>query len=425
MNKYKLTESQLGMFLYNQFFKVPAQINPCGSILIDEVIDFNKLKNAINKYIEKQEATRIRICNTLLGPKQYIQEFKPISIRIINIKDESDIRKIENRYSNYKFKLTKELLFKVELFRLPDGKGGIVVCFNHIICDGWSMEIALRDIMKMYRDEIDDYNQGVYINHLKSEEEYFTSKRFKKDREFWRQETRKLNNPKAGIIPFDKKGEKSRTATNTYCIDKSIIEKINKYCETNKISENSFFTGIFNLYIWKVAKMDEFTIQLVTTNRKDMEEKNSFGPFFDGLYYYAVIHDMELIDYIKETNNNLFKYYKHYKYPISKVTKLLKSKGVKGLVATKIYFSYQVLRNSKQEYKHNCKINWAPMKGTYVYDMLINLHDIENTGNLYIVINYMANRYKKETIDNISIGMEKIINQVLENDKMNIGSIVI
>ena len=45
MNKYRLTESQFGMYLYNQFFKVPAQINPCGSVIIDEVLDFAKLSS--------------------------------------------------------------------------------------------------------------------------------------------------------------------------------------------------------------------------------------------------------------------------------------------------------------------------------------------------------------------------------------------
>ena len=423
MNKYKLTESQLGMYLYNQFFKAPAQINPCGSVVIDEVLDFEKLKDVINKYIEKNEATRIRICNTIFGPRQYIEEFKPINIRVINVDNESDIRKIENRFSNYKFNLTKEKLFKVELVRFKDGKGGIVGCFNHIISDGWSMEIALRDIVKLYKNELEDYNPGSYIKHLESEQEYLSSDRLKKDGAFWKEEVKKFKCPKAGIIPYDKKELKNKSSTNTYMIDKKIVEMVQEYCKINKISEYSFYTGIFNIYVSKVSKLDEFTIQLVTSNRKNYDEKNAFGPFFDGFYFLTKIQDIEIGQYMKETNSNLFKYVMHSKYPVSKVTKPLKRKGIKGGIASKIYFSYQVIRSKDLDYKKKCKINWAPMKGTYLYDILINLHDIENTGNLYIVINYLANRYNKKTIDQIADGMLKIIDQVLKNDKTNIGSL--
>lgn len=425
MNKYKLTESQLGMFLYNQFFKVPAQINPCGSVMVDEVLDFEKLKNAINTYIEKNEATRLRICNTLFGPRQYIEEFKPIPIRVINVKDEKDIRKIENRYSNFRFNLTKDRLFKILLFRFENGKGGIVGCFNHIICDGWSVEIALRDIVKLYKNKLVDYSPGSYIKHLESEQEYLSSDRFIKDRKFWIEETEKLKSPKVGIIPYDKRELKTTAITRKYKLDKKIVKKIQHYCGENKISENAFFIAVFNLYVGKVSKFDEFTISLVSSNRKNFEEKNAFGPFYDGLYFYAKIQDKPLKDYLIDTNNDLFRGYKHYKFPVSKVTKLLKRKGLKGLVASKIYFSYQVMRNKDDNYKKKCKINWAPMKGTYIYDMLINVHDIENTGDLYMVINYLSSRYKKETIDKIGIGMAKIIDQVLINDKINIGSIEI
>ncbi|MBR3324710.1 MAG: hypothetical protein IKG14_01505 [Clostridia bacterium] len=425
MNKYKLTESQLGIFLYNKFFKAPAQINPCGSVVIDEILDFIKLKRAINIYVEKNEATRIHICNTLLGPRQYIEDFKPINIRVIDIEDESAVRKIENRYSNFKFNLTKDRLFKVELVRFKDGKGGIVCCFNHIISDGFSMELALRDIINIYRNGEDDYNPGSYIKHLELEQKYFSSNRYKKDKAFWEEETEKLKNPKAGIIPYDKNGEKNKSATITYKLDKKNVKKIQKYCKENKISEYSFFTSVFNLYVGKVSQSDEFTIQMVTSNRKNHEEKNTFGPFFDGAYFFAKIKDIEIGQYIKETSNHLFRASLHYKYPVSKVTKLLKKKGIKSFIAAKIYFSYQVMRNTDLYYKKKCKINWAPMKGTYIYDILINLHDIGNTGNIYMVINYMANRYKKETIDKLSMGIAKIIDQILKDDKKNIGSIEI
>lgn len=425
MQKYKLTESQLGMYLYNKFFKVPAQINPCGSVIIDEKLDFDRLKKVINIYIEKNEATRIRFCNTLLGPRQYIEEYKSVSIKIVEVNDEKDIKKIENRYSNYKFNITKEMLFKIELVKLKDGRGGIVGCFNHMISDGWSMEIALRDILKLYKNEVEDYNPGSYIKHLEEENAYFSSSRFKKDMEFWKEETQKLKNPQIGSIPFDKKESKQKAETLTYCLDKSVVDRIQIYCRENNISECSFYTGVFNLYVGKVSNCNEFTIQTVSSNRKNFEEKNTFGPFYDGSYFYAKLEDIGLDEYLKQTNDDLFKNHKHYKYPVSNVTKLLKKKGIKGLIAAKIYFSYQVMRNNKDTYKKNCKIHWAPMKGTFMYDLLVNLHDIENTGNVYIVINYLANRYKKETIDNISNGMNKIIEQILKDDKINIGSMEI
>ena len=285
------------------------------------------------------------------------------------------------------------------------------------------MEIALRDIIKLYKGEIKEYNPGSYIKHLESEQEYLLSNRCKKDKEFWIEETKKLSHPKAGYIPYDKHELNNRSMTHIYKIDKKLINKIREYCKGNKVTEYSFFTAIFNLYVSKVSKCNEFIIQMVSSNRKNQEEKNTFGPFFDGSYYPAKINNMNIIDYIKEVNGNLFKYHLHSKCPVSFVSKLLKKKGIKGFVASRIYFSYMVMKSKDDKYKKKCKINWAPMKGTYLFDILINIHDIENTGNLFVVINFLSNRYKKETIDNICFGMEKIINQTLKDDKVDIGSI--
>ena len=79
MNKelYDLTNPQKSIWLTEQFYKGTSVNNVCGTVLIDEIIDFDHLLTAINIFIRDNDSFRIHIKIDKNGNvKQYFKDFE-------------------------------------------------------------------------------------------------------------------------------------------------------------------------------------------------------------------------------------------------------------------------------------------------------------------------------------------------------------
>ena len=79
MNKelYDLTNPQKSIWLTEQFYSDSCVNNICGTTTINELVDFEKLKQALNIYVKDNDSFRIRLIKDSSGDiKQYITELK-------------------------------------------------------------------------------------------------------------------------------------------------------------------------------------------------------------------------------------------------------------------------------------------------------------------------------------------------------------
>lgn len=130
-------------------------------------------------------------------------------------------------------------------------------------------------------------------------------------------------------------------------------------------------------------------------------------------------------DYIININRELGNTYRHYKYPTKKILKMVKSKDNKRKRTSKIWFSFQNIKIDKNVLNIPFSTRWTPLESTYLYDMLIELYDFENNGSLDIIYNYLEYKYSKLRMVEIHNGIYSIIEQVLNNPKINIQDIII
>lgn len=145
--------------------------------------------------------------------------------------------------------------------------------------------------------------------------------------------------------------------------------------------------------------------------------------FAKTLPYKASIKERTFEDYIINTNKNLSTVYKHYKYPTKKLLKIVKSKESTRKRTSKIWFSFQNAKTDKDLFKTHFVTRWAPIESTYLYDMLIELYDLENNGSLDIIYSFLEYKYSKQRMIEIHNSIYSILVQVLNNPKINIEEI--
>ena len=416
MKKYSLTASQKLLLYFQLLNRKKSDGNVCGSFTIQEKVDFEKLKKAVNFVIEKNDSMRIRICFTLLGFKQYFEDYRELDIEVIDVKTDDDVKEIENKINHEVFSMLKKPLLKIKFFRFEDGTGGAVCCMHHVICDAWTVGLAINQIMAYYNGEEEKIISYPYYEHIKDERNYFLSEKMEKDKMFW-EDLFKDNIPPPAIIPWDlNKIDKSRKSKFFQGhINKETIDSINEYCSKKNISICSFFTGIFSLYIGIDSNLNEFMLDTIISNRANIKEKLTTGLFARTLPFKAVISEGTFENYIVNLHRDLSSFYRHYRYPTRKTLKIVKKKEAGRKRTSKIWFSFQNAKTDKNLSKVPFKTRWTPIESTYLYDILIELYDLENDGSLDITYNYLESKYSASRISQIHNTIVGMIDQVLKN----------
>ena len=276
MKKYRLVASQKYLLYFQLLNPKKSDGNICGSLKIQEKVDFEKLKKAVNFVVEKNDSFRTRICFSELSFKQYFKEYETFDIEIIDVMTDDDVIKLENTMNHEVFSVINKPLFKIKFFRFPDGTGGIICCMHHTISDAWTVGLAINEIMAYYCGKEQDVDAYPYYEHIENEYNYLYSKLIKKDEMFWQDFYKGHIPPPATILGDINKENISRKAYFYKAhLSKEMMDNINEYCQKINISVCSFFTGVFSLYIGLDLKLQEFLLDTIISNRANYKEKHT------------------------------------------------------------------------------------------------------------------------------------------------------
>lgn len=117
------------------------------------------LEKAFTKVIERHEALRI----TISYDGQYQIVHNDSSFKLI-FSDPSKIDELEknkiitdkiNSESRKVFNLTEGPLIRAELIKLNEEDHRLIITTHHIICDGWSYDVMVKDLGRIYSEEVE------------------------------------------------------------------------------------------------------------------------------------------------------------------------------------------------------------------------------------------------------------------------------
>ena len=246
---YLLTNPQKSIWLTEKVYSGTSINNISGYTYIDEDIRFDVLKKAINEVIKLNDSMRIQIEENKDSCSQYFSEYIPFDIDIFELSSKQDIEKKALELAQIPFEIRNSLLFKFNLFRLPNKHGGFFLSAHHLIGDSWSLGLIVKDILRIYSEiKNNTYIQKdspSYINYINNEKEYINSDKYLKDKVYWDEIFKTV--PEVATIP-SVKGNNTHSLKSTrekFIIPENELNKIKEFCTNNKISVYNFFMSIY------------------------------------------------------------------------------------------------------------------------------------------------------------------------------------
>ena len=350
-----LTNSQKSIWVTEQYYIGSSINNICGTAIIQEKVDFNKLEEAIRTVCKKHDNFWLEFKLNDGDVKQVLSERKRIQIGTVNIASEKELEKEREKIVRTTFKLENSELFNFYIFKFSNGKGAFMLNIHHLISDAWTLALICNEIIKTYSQlkqnkEIETKAIYSYIDYIKSEKEYQKSEKFNKDKQYWMERFNVI--PEVANIPGSKKEDRDecnpRGRRQQYQIKEADVKKIKEYCKENRVSLYNFFMAIYAIYIGEISNLDEFVIGTPILNRTNFKEKKAAGMFVNiAPFKISMNEELDFKTFVKNISLDSMDMLKHQKYSYQCLLEELRKKDSNIPNLYNILLSYQIT-NAKQ-----------------------------------------------------------------------------
>ena len=427
MKKYNLTSSQIRvLFEFDEKGNIVFTNKNIiwGHLKINQQIDFNRLKKALNYCFKKNDSMRTKLCKENDKLFQYFENYQEMNFDIIDVVDESDVQQLLNDTINKPFEMFNSFLYHIAIYRYKNGFGGIIIKISHVMGDGYTLGLMLYEVLGYLSKKIRIIIPFSYKSYIKSEEKYPSSKKYIEDKKYW-EDIFNRGVPDIAYIPSKKKDfSYSKANKLIFEIDDDIVRKVKKFCKIHEISNSTFYMSVFSVYVNKRTDLTNFFLAAANQNRRKISEMLMTGMTTKTAYFVVNIQNEKFVDFTKKMRLSLKSCYEHMNYIYNYKTELFKKYNDNRAVPSRIFLSYQDLKLNTDKMNINFDIEGDNNVGTYGFD-LISIHVFEYKGKVKIIYDYLSEQYSKEEIESINNGIINIINEVNSNNNILINDIKI
>lgn len=420
---YMLSRPQKTIWYMEKLYKGSGMTNICGTVRFKSGVDFELLNKAIDIFVSGNDAMRLKILEDNGEPYQYVKPVKEYKARFVDFSDKTkeEFYRWEEGESRKPIDTSENDLFEFIMLKFSDNEGGYFIKVNHIIGDAWSIMQLVSDVKDIYSKlvykELEKYEKPSYLDFINSEEEYFNSKRYLSDKEYWEE---KLKDFEEVTVLKDNVGDKSFTKATrkTFLVPDKLRSKMLSFCEENKVSEYALFVGAIAMYINRVKNKENIIFGTSLLNRNGAKEKETIGMFASTAVPLKVdIKDDANFDtFIKEIAKEILSVLRHQKYPYEEILKIAQNANKSTDKIFDIVLNYQNAKGTKnvleKEIPYSTRWNF---NGEQIESLIININDRDNEGKLIIDYDFLNHMFCDKEIEFLHQHIINILWHALDN----------
>ena len=397
--------------------------NTPGAVLIDGILDKNKVENCFKEIIKKQNSFKTSF---LMINNDIMQKIdNSVNFKIDTFENKSkEMKNLINSFSK-PFNLESSPLLRVELHYLDNKKTLLLLESHHIIMDGTSLEILINDFCKLYAGENIDNLNIEYKDYSVWENNILESDSIKEAENYWLNKFKDSELPTINL-PYDFSIPSSRSYKGN-TISKKISEKdFNKYIASAKkfgVSPYMFFLSALFILLYKYTGQDEIIIGSPVSGRDNNQLKNIIGMFVNNIAIDGKIDSSKkFAEFLNTIKEQILTDLKYQDYPYNLLVKNLNiPNDSTNNPLFNVMFAYQNANNNKLTIGNESVEIIKAASGISKFNLSIEIEPDTRVVNL----EYRTDLFKETTINRLFSHFINTLNTISDNNDVLIKDISI
>jgi len=277
-----LSYAQSRMWHACQMERSCSRYNNVSALELKGNVDINCLSKSINLICEKHDGLRTVFPVDCKG--EPTQKILPYSSKEFHVEKNRNISEIAREEGDYVFDLENGPLWRIRLLRITNDSLIMLTNFHHIITDGWSNRLFIKDLSKYYSELTHgispkiDFSNPTYLDYTIWQNR--KSAEYDNKLEFWIENLRDLPDTAKKLQDHPRLQEAPITCgVKKLNIDPKETKEIKNFARNINLSVFMLFEACFNLAIAIETGLDDIVIGTDVANREHPDAEKVIGFF--------------------------------------------------------------------------------------------------------------------------------------------------
>ncbi len=433
---YPLSAAQQRLYFLYAFDQASIAYNMPQIIKLEGEVDRARLQDAFASLVHRHESLRTAFQLENGIPVQKIKEDAGFQILYTDLlingtasdidgtpPDEQQIDTLLKQFVR-PFKLDEAPLIRVGLIRIGQKEHLLVVDMHHIISDGISSGVLIKDFMSLYNHKKLPGLSVQYRDYAEWEQSNARQEEINRQKEFWLQQFAEL--PPVLQLPEDYQRPSVKQFEGDiirFYIGPDETAALKQLARNEGVTMFMLTLSLYTILLAKLSNRDDIVVGTPTAGRPHVDLEKVIGMFVNTLPLRNMPDgSVSFRDYLAGVKTNTLACFDHQSYPYESLINELKiERDTSRNPLFDIMFAYHNFGSEVLEIPGLTLSSYGKGYSIAKFDCMLNV--MEAGEQLFLSLEYSTALFKKETIQRFIGYFHHIIAQVIRDSGTLIGRI--
>ena len=316
------------------FYNIPGAVRLIGKL------NTEALEKSLSEVVRRHETLRTTFDDENGKPFVVIHEPQPVKLPITDLsalpeaEKSAKLKELTLEENRKPFNLKQGPLFRGRLIKLNDEEHVVLFTMHHIISDGWSMGIFMKEIAQAYAAFAQNQTPHLpeldiqYVDYAAWQQEWLQGEVLENELNFWK-ETLGMD-PPVLELPFDRPRPPVQTfngKTISMKLDADLTARLKRLSQEQGATLFMTLLAAFQTLLHRYSGQDEILVGSPIANRNRSEVENLIGFFVNNIVLKSDFYDNpEFSDLLRRVRENTLNAYAHQDVPFEQIVDALVTK---------------------------------------------------------------------------------------------------
>ncbi|MBW9076289.1 condensation domain-containing protein, partial [Agrobacterium deltaense] len=409
-----LSFSQNRLWVLEQLEALGAAYNIAAAVRMDGNLDVVALERAFAELVRRHEVLRTRFVTRDGQVFQSIDEAAPFRLALMDLSSldpaqrADTIRRAEQDEAAHRFDLAQGPLIRATLLRLSAQEHIILVTMHHIVSDGWSMSIVIREIGALYTAFMEGRPSPLaglpvqYADFAVWQRRWLQGEVLDRQVSYWK--ARLAGAPPALELPTDRPRpltQSYRGASCTFELPKELTGALAVLARQEGATLFMVLLAAFKVVLSRWSGQDDIVVGTPVAGRTHAETEDLIGFFINMLALRtSLAGDPDFRTLLRQVRDGALEAYAHQEMPFDRLVEEVRP--ARDLSRQPIFQTLVVLQNMPQERLELPGLTLrrvTEQRATAKFDLSLYLQETEN--GLAGTLEYATDLFEHNTIERL------------------------
>ncbi|MHB1392564.1 MAG: amino acid adenylation domain-containing protein [Clostridia bacterium] len=431
---YPTSSAQKRIYIIDQMEENRTSYTMPEAILVEGELDRNKLEKIFKELVNRHEAFRTSFEMVNGEIVQRIHQNVDFDVEYSEYDDLDNLDEgvngldaLKNKVAEFfgTFDLSKAPLIRIGLMKISSSKHILMSDMHHIVSDGVSSDIFLREFIDLYNGKEIPELKTQYKDYAVWQSKDFTKAIVKKQEAYWTNVFKGalplLNLPTDFIRPPVQKFDGEIIG---FPVDRKLMDGLRTLVTESNATLFMLFLAAYNVLLSRYTGQEDIIVGTPAAGRTNADVENMIGAFINTLAFRGYpTRNKTFKDFFLEVRDNTLLAYENQDYQFEEL--LEKLKLPRDLSRNPLFTTMFAVRNLDEEEIIIPGLRFIPFNYTNdeIAKLDINLGVVKSGDKTTVNFNYRKSLFNKETIQRMGLHYLNILQEIVADPCIRIGEI--